>query len=419
MQTRNVHPQGLFPAAQPGASSQPLPTSHATLWPLRDDVLHLNHGSFGACPTAILEFQRALQDELERDPVEFFVRQLPGRLAAARAALGSFVGACRDDLAFVANATQGVNAVVRSLRFETGDELLTTDHAYGACRKTLDYTAHRARARVVAARVPFPLKHEDQIVEAILSDITPRTRLLMIDHVTSPTALVFPVKRIVDEVQGRGVDVLIDGAHALGMLPLNLDALGAAYYTANAHKWLCAPKGAAFLHVRRDRQHLIHPTTISHGFDPARSDACFREEFDWVGTIDPTPPLCIPECLRYLAKLLPGGWDHVMRRNHERACRARVILCQALGIHEPCPTSMLGSMASIPLPEAAPHSPAATLDHEQLPCWFRAQGAEVAICPWPGPAGKLIRVSAQLYNHEAQYTALIKTIFSSIGRASG
>ena len=171
------------------------------------------------------------------------------------------------------------------------------------------------------APVPFPLAHEDDVVEAIVSAITPHTRLAMIDHITSPTALVLPIRRIVDEVQRRGVDVLIDGAHALGMVPLALDELGAAYYTANAHKWLCAPKGAAFLHVRRDRQHLIHPTTISHGFDPGGEGARFREEFDWAGTVDPTAWLCIPECIRFMAGLVPGGWDEVMRRNGDLARR--------------------------------------------------------------------------------------------------
>jgi isopenicillin-N epimerase len=378
----------------------------ADLWPLDPAVDYLNHGSFGACPRAILEKQSEMRARLEREPVDFLVRTLPGLLAEARAALAGFVGADADDLAFVPNATAGVNAVVRSLEFSSGDEILTTDHAYAACKKTLDYVAARAGARVVVASVSFPLRSEEEVVSAVLSGVTSRTRLAMLDHVTSPTALVFPIEQLVHELSARGVDTLVDGAHALGMVPLDLMRLGAAYYTANAHKWLCAPKGAAFLHVRRDRQRGLHPVAISHGY--AGGEARFKEEFDWTGTPDPTATLCIPDCIAYLGGLLPGGWPAVMAANRALALEARAILCEDLGVPPPAPASMIGAMASVLLPPAAPGSPAARLDREQLADWMRARNSEPWFYAWPagGSGGMLVRVSAQLYNTEEQFVRL-------------
>jgi isopenicillin-N epimerase len=376
----------------------------AGLWSLDPSVDYLNHGSFGACPAAILEKQAELRARLEREPMDFLVRALPGLLAEARAALGAFVGADGNDVAFVPNATSGINAVVRSLAFSPGDEMLTTDHGYAACRKTVDYVAARTGARVVVARVPFPLREEEEVVSAILSAVTPHTRLALLDHVTSPTALVFPIERLVHALSARGVDTLVDGAHALGMVPLDLTRLGAAYYTANAHKWLCAPKGAAFLHVRRDRQKGLHPVAISHGY--AEGEARFKEEFDWTGTIDPTPALTIPECIRYMGGLVPGGWVALMKRNRDLALRARETFLERFGGRPPCPDSMAGAMAAVALPPPSRNSSAFGLDREALSDRMRARGVESWFHPSPSDGAMLVRLSAQLYNTEEQYVRL-------------
>jgi isopenicillin-N epimerase len=324
----------------------------AALWPLDRTVAFLNHGSFGACPAEVLRHQAALRAEMEAEPVRFLSRELDDRLDAARAALAAFVGADADDLAFVTNATGGVNAIVRSLAFAAGDELLTTDHAYTACKNTLDYVAARAGARVVVAAVPFPVGSPDEVVEAVLARVTPRTRLALLDHVTSPTALILPIERLAAELGRRGVDVLVDGAHAPGMLALDLDALGVAYYSGNCHKWLCAPKGSAFLWIRRDRQAAVRPLTISHGATAVRPERSrFRLEFDWTGTSDPTAWLTVPKAIEYVGGLQPGGWPALMARNHALALQARDLLCAAAGTAPPCPDAMVGSLASVRLPD--------------------------------------------------------------------
>ncbi|MEP6549000.1 MAG: aminotransferase class V-fold PLP-dependent enzyme [Gammaproteobacteria bacterium] len=370
----------------------------AALWCLDPSVAYLNHGSFGACPSAVLETQAALRLEMEREPVDFLVKALPSRLDTARQALAAFLSADPQDLVFVSNATAGVNAVLRSLTFQPADELLLTNHTYAACRKTVDFVTARTGARVVVANLPFPCRHEEEIVAAVLESVSPRTRLALLDHVTSPTALILPIARLVGELKERGIDTLVDGAHAPGMVPLALSDLGAAYYTGNAHKWLCAPKGAAFLHVNRERQAALHPTVISHGYTTG-----FHAEFDWTGTFDPTPWLCISNALQYIGGLLPGGWPQVIATNRALALQARALLLQSLAVDAPCPESMIGSMASIPLPSAAAGSPGARLDSQGLHDWFRERGVETWLYPSPVP---LLRVSAQMYNNLAQFEKL-------------
>jgi isopenicillin-N epimerase len=384
----------------------------STYWPLEEDVTFLNHGSFGACPRAVLETQRGLVERLEREPVRFLSRELEGLLDAARAELGAFVGASPDDLAFVPNATAGVNTVLRWLTFRAGEELLVTDHGYNACRNAVEAVAGRAGARVVVAAVPFPIGSPDEVVGAVLARVTPKTRLALLDHVTSPTGLVFPIARLIGELAARGVDTLVDGAHAPGMLPLDLRALGAAYYTGNAHKWLCAPKGAAFLYVRPDRQSGIRPLSISHGANSPRTDRSrFRLEFDWDGTDDPTAYLCVGEAIRYVGALLPGGWPEVMAQNRALACAARRALCEALAIAPPSPESMLGSLASVPLPESrdAP-SPRRPRQDPLQDALFQRFAIEVPVMVWPAPPRRLIRVSAQLYNAPADYERLAEAL---------
>jgi isopenicillin-N epimerase len=379
----------------------------ADLWALDPSVIFLNHGSFGAAPKTVLEEQARWRARMERQPVQFFVRDLGALLDTARAGLAAFLGVEACDLAFVPNATAGVNAVLRSLRFAAGDELLTTDHAYNACRNSLEFVAERAGARVVVASVPFPIGSAEQVIDAVLQRVTARTRLAMLDHITSPTGLIFPVAQLIRELSSRGIDTLIDGAHAPGMLDLRTAGLGATYYTGNCHKWLCAPKGAGFLYVRRDRQPEIRPIAISHGANARRTDRSrFLLEFDWTGTADPSPYLCVPGAIQFMGSLLPGGWAEVIRRNHALAVAARQTLCGALGVPLPCPDEMLGALAAVPIPDGA-EIPQTPLYGDPLQDALLARyRIEVPVAPWPAPPKRLVRVSAQLYNTPEEYDRL-------------
>lgn len=406
-------------------AQHPFPPSHAArvrpLWALDPEITFLNHGSFGACPRAVLELQTRMRERMEREPVRFFLRDLDPMLDQARTALGAFVGAPAEDLAFVPNATAGVNTILRGLELSAGDELLTTDHEYNACRNALEATAARTGARVVVAKLPFPLSSPEEITQAIVERAGPRTRLALVDHVTSQTGLVFPVADIVAELGRRGVDVLIDGAHAPGMLALDIGAIGPAYYTGNCHKWICAPKGAAFLYVRRDKQAKVRPLSISHGANSPRTDLSrFRLEFDWTGTDDPTAYLAIPEAIRFISQLLPGGFAALVEHNRRTALAARELLSEALGQPLTAPESMIGALAIVPLPEGdgKPLASPLLLDPFQ-DALFERHGIEVPIVPWPAPPRRHVRVSAQIYNDRADYERLARALNELIQQPRG
>ncbi len=362
-------------------------------WSLDPDVAFLNHGSFGACPVEVMDGQERLRRQMEREPVRFLQTEHDERMDAARKAAAAFVGVPAADLGFVANATTGVNAVLRSLTLSPGDELVTTNHAYRACRNALEHVAQRAGAVTVVADVPFPIAAPSQVVAAVMDVITPRTRLALLDHVTSPTGLVFPIGDLVAALTEAGVDVLVDGAHAPGMLDLDVGSIGAAYYTGNFHKWVCAPKSAGFLYVRPDLQDSVVPTVISHGATVSRAGRSrFEDLFNWTGTLDPTPYLCVPTAIETMARLVPGGWPEIWSRNRALALEGRAVLCEAMAIAPPAPATMIGSLAAVPLPSSA--GPLAT------------PGVQVPLVDWPEPPHRLVRISAQLYNSIDQYARL-------------
>lgn len=377
--------------------------SYKSCWRLDAAVTYLNHGAYGACPTEVLAKQRELQDQLERQPVRFMQRERLQLLQEARAKMAEFVGADPQDAVFVNNATAGVNAVLRSLSFQAGDELLTTNHTYPACRYVLDHVSQLTGARIVVAQVPFPLIREDEVVDAIAAQITPRTKLALIDHVTSPTGLVLPIARIAARLKTSEVPLLVDGAHAPGMVAVDLNQLseaGVGYYAANVHKWVCTPKGVAMLWVRRDLQEQIVPGVISHGY--GLNSGRYQALFDWTGTEDPSGWLSFPFAVQYMG-WLGGGWSALRRRNRELALLAREVLCEALDVAAPAPASMIGSLAAVPLPdgEVAPNS----IDPLQSELLDR-HGYEVLVCPWPNSPRRVLRVSAQLYNTADDYRRL-------------
>lgn len=391
-------------------------SSLSSHWLLDSEVVYLNHGSFGACPKAVLAHQEMLRFRMERQPITFLFRDIEPLLDHARGALAAFLGCSADDLALLNNASTGLNAVLRSLRFEAGDELLVTDHEYNASRNVLDYVAERDQARVVVASVPFPPASPAAIVDAILARVTDRTRIALVDHVTSQTGLVFPIDEIVARLESRGVDTIVDGAHAPGMLPLDLAGIGAAYYTGNCHKWMCAPKGAAFLHVRPDRQDGIRPTSISHGANSPRTDRSrFRIEFDWTGTFDPTAVLSIPAALEFIGSLLEGGWPEVRERNHRLVIEGARAVAALSGISFCTSEELIGSMVSFQLPPArrpsVPSNRVAVLAIDPLQDVLRDRARiEVPIFYWPDASRRMLRISAALYNDISEYELLGNTL---------
>jgi isopenicillin-N epimerase len=398
---------------------------HDLGWQLDPAVTFLNHGSYGACPAPVLDAQRAFRDRMEAEPVRFLSGDLPSLLDGARREVGAFLGADPDGLAFVPNATTGVNVVLQSLTFRPGDELLTNDHEYNATINAMRAVAARDGARVVIARIPFPIRDPSEALDAILAAVTERTRLVLVSHVTSPTALVLPIAEIVAELDRRGIDTLVDGAHAPGMVPVDLDAIGAAYWTGNGHKWLCGPKGSAVLWVRADRRERIHPLVVSHGANEPLTDRTrFRAEFDWTGTSDPTSFLAMPRAIEWMGSVAGGGgWPEVMAANHALAVAGRDRIAAALDVEAPAPDPMLGSMAALPVPGPRDDSAAEALGR----ALELEDGIQVPIGGWPvraarvggGPDRVLIRISAQRYNEVTDYDRLADALVRRLGRRQG
>lgn len=379
-------------------------------WTLDPQVTFLNHGSFGACPRPVQEAQAQFQARLHHEPVTFYARDLPGLYAEVRRRLGAFLGADPANLAFVPNASTGVNTVLASFPLAPGDEILRTDHGYGACNQAAAHFAARAGAKVVVAELPFPSAGPGEILDRVLAQVTRRTKLALLDHVTSPTALIFPIGALVRALRERGVETLVDGAHAPGMLPLELEALGAAYYTGNCHKWLCAGKGAAFLHVRSDLRPRLRPLVISHGAGlPADAPERFFAEFDWTGTIDPTAVLTIPTAIDFFAGLLPGGWPAVYAELRRLRAAAHQRLADALGFEAPGPPELFGAMAPVVVPGTGRRPGKVPMDglHFSL---FENHHVEVPVFTIPKPGQRILRISTHLYTREPDLDRLIAAL---------
>ncbi|MBX9738093.1 MAG: aminotransferase class V-fold PLP-dependent enzyme [Phycisphaerales bacterium] len=412
----------------------PSPSMLSAHWAHDPGVCFLNHGSFGSTPRAILALQRELQDRAESEPVRWFMEELEPRLDAARVAMAAFVGCDAEDFAFVPNATTGVNTVLNAIGLRAGDEVVVTNHEYNACVNACVVMCQRAGAKVVSVDVPFPAAGDDQMEAAILAAVTGRTRLVLLSHITSPTGLILPVKRIVDALNARGVDTLVDGAHAPAFVDLDVRSIGCAYYTGNFHKWLCAPKGSAFLFVRRDRQEGggggFNPLVVSHGYNSTRTDRSrFRLQFDYAGTTDMTAYLATPACAELLASMVPEKTiAGVIKRNGELCRRAGQHLRDALGVKPAAPDAMLGALCAIPLPahpkdiqDRLNQRPTKYADalQDQL---IARYGIQVPVFRAPGMNGpdgqplRILRIATMLYNSIEQYEYLGRAVVEELER---
>lgn len=368
----------------------------AGLFQVDKDIAFLNHGSYGACPRPVFAVFQDWQRELERQPVEFLGRRVKGLLAEARAVLGDFVGTDAANVVFVPNVTAGSNAIARSLRLEPGDEILATDHEYGAVDRTWRFYCVRNGARYVNQPIALPVTTAEAFVEQLWAGVTPRTRVIAISHITSATALIFPVAEVCRRAREAAILTVIDGAHAPGQIDLNLDELGADFYLGNCHKWLCAPKGAGFLFARPESQALLDPLIISWGWEPERpGQSRFLDEYEWVGTDDPAAYLSVPAAITFQRE---HDWGRVRAACHTLAGEARERIGALTGLPQLAPDSAAWwmQMCAIPLPNSAPP----TLK-ERLWNDYRIE------VPLTQRQGQLsARVSIQAYNRRADIDRL-------------
>jgi isopenicillin-N epimerase len=388
---------------------------HAMLehWSLEPDIVYLNHGTVGVTPNRVMAVQQALREDIERQPARFMLRELEHHSRAAPAftprirqaanVVANFLGVQGEDLVFVDNATTGLNAVLRSLHFMPNDEILIADLAYGAITKTCEYVARISGARVVRLEPPFPDTSPEAVLDAFTKAITPQTKIVVLDHITASTALVLPVREIAAMCHSSGVPVLVDGAHAPGALALNIAELGVDWYVGNLHKWGFVPRSCGILWAAKERQTDLHPTVISWGLDQG-----FTQEFDLLGTKDPTAALSAPAAIEFIHEL---GADKMRHHNHQLAWTGAQTLADRLGTQFTIPENMVGTMAAMPLPKAAGSSAEAAFalqhallyqDHIEIPI-LEVRGRLYA------------RISAQVYNQTSDIEQLADCLNKRLG----
>lgn len=400
------------------------PLIDLSAWHLDPSLTFLNHGSFGACPREVLRAQRAEQETLERSPVAYFLRSIPERLERSRARFSELLGASTEGLCLVSNASEGVATALRAVRWRAGDEVVVSRDAYGACLKMLSELSRQRGVTVRIAETPFGVEEPSasgsyerwskEVVEAFEMQCSPETRLLLIDHITSPTALVFPVQELVELAVHQGALSLVDGAHAPGHVMVNLSELRPDFYTGNAHKWLMSPKSCAALYVGERWRTQVSPLVISHGYD-APPERRLHAQFDWTGTRDLSAWVTLPETLDWLER--HGGWQAIATRNHALIIEARArVVRQLWGDEEPLlpPEQAIGQMASIPVPaeltEKAKRAIGSSTLHP-LQEWLFRREIEVPVIPSPYPgAPDLLRISAQAYNTLSDYERLTERL---------
>jgi isopenicillin-N epimerase len=370
---------------------------------LDPEITFLNHGSFGACPRPVFEVYQEWQRRLERQPVLFLGREIDQLDQQARQALGEYLGANADDLVFVPNATHGVNILARSLNLRPGDEILSTDHEYGACDRAWDFMSKKTGMRVIRQTIPLPVASPEAFVETFWQGVTPSTKLIYLSHITSPTAQKFPVEAVCARARQEGILTLIDGAHAPGQLDLKLEAIGADFYTGNCHKWMLAPKGAGFLYARREVQEMIEPLVVGWGYNPEQAPqhaTRFVDHFQWTGTHDPAAALSVPAAIQFMHD---HRW-HQVRQNCDR------LLCDTL--------SRISGLFDLPEAYCSPAFRPPQMGVARLPAnteieqlklrLYEKHQIEVPLIEWNGE--KFVRISVQGYNDEADLVRLEKAL---------
>jgi isopenicillin-N epimerase len=357
------------------------------LFPLKSGTTPLNHGSFGKCPLEVIRFRNELADEMESLSTIFYTRKSKDLVESSRTILADFLGTPAKDIVFVKNATTGVNTVINSILFEVGDEVVTTDLIYSSCRNLLEKMEKEKGIKVRTAKISLFPQSSDEIYQKIIAETTKRTKLIFIDHISSESALIMPVKKLSEFAAQKGIEILVDGAHAPGMIPLDITELGVTYYTGNCHKWICAPKGSAFLYVKPEKQDVIIPRIISN----------------YISYI------CVGKSIEFIESSVAGGWKEVMQRNHELVLKGREIICEKLDIKEWAPDELTGSLTTLKLGSKAVIDEKTGLDKIQLELFDRF-GIEALITTIYPTDDRILRLSAAIYNREEDYEKLGKAL---------
>jgi isopenicillin-N epimerase len=386
-----------------------MPNPIKQLFLLDPQIIFLNHGSFGACPQPVFEAYQAWQRKLELQPVQFFGRDYADYDRQARQVLGSELNVEPDNIVYIPNATYGVNVIAHSLSdhpsspLQTGDEILTTDHEYGACNHAWEYACRKIGVKYVCQPIPLPATSPEEIVEQFWQGVTPRTRLIYLSHITSPTALRFPVEAICQRARQAGILTVIDGAHAPGQIPLDLKKIGADFYTGNCHKWMMAPKGSAFFYARPEVQPLIEPLIVGWGWNPDPSQingSAFHSTLHWTGTKDPAAALTVPTAIQFAHD---QNWEHVRQECHRLLHQAIQNLCELTGLPPlyPLDSDLYRQMGIAPLPAGA------DLDIFRTRLYADFQ-IEIPVIEWDG--NKFLRISVQGYNTPEDLEALTEAV---------
>jgi isopenicillin-N epimerase len=401
------------PAAARLSASRPEPIvdfvahrlSEPARFPIREGLVQLNNGSYGVTPAVVGAAQRELQRRLEADPVRFFKSDLECYADDTRQALAKFVNVRAQDLALVSNGTFAVATVLNNLDLSPGDEILITDHEYMATMNELGKVCRATGAKVVVAKVPFPEVSPEAVIESVVSAMTDRTKLVMVSHIASASAIIMPVKEIVQAAKARGIESFLDGAHTPGQIDLDIGDLDPTYYAASCHKWLATPKGTGFLYTSPSKQDGFKPMVLSCREHEKRTDRkAYLCDFDYTGTNDYTGNLVVPVSIAHMGAQLPGGWDELRQRNHDLVVHGAGLVCEAIGIEQVVPESMIGSMVGIPLPGVC--EPGSLMGEGLWDRLYLNHGIQVPVWDLPGVHGRVMRVSGQLFNTVGDFELL-------------
>ena len=415
-------------------------------WRLDPSIVFLNHGSFGACPIPVQQAQQGHRDRMEAEAVSYFCRDLFPLLDRSRRAIADLIGGQPEDYVFPSNATVAVATIMRNIErghglsggrpLGAGDEILVNDHEYPACLNIVQDAAERTGAVVRTVEIPTvpsdgPMT-QDRFYDLVMSGVTDRTRVCLLSHITSPTGMITPAKRLIRALEERGIVTILDGAHGPGALPLDIEDIAPAYYTANCHKWLCTPKGAAILYVRPDLQQGFRPLTISNyaaAPEGTKNRSRYNLEFDYTGTDDYSARLTIADAIDLVPDLAGRSWDGIIEHNRGLVLAGRDLLLERLGMPKAVDDSMIGPLAMVPLPKvektlgdrlrarktvyADALQDALVERHAiQVPVWLPC--AQLGGRPFDGR--RFVRISAQVYNTIEQYAYLADALVEELER---